>query len=169
MPSTVEETPGRSLRSRPFQGTIARYAFGVAVVLVAFVLRTVLEPITGSGAPFVLFFGAVVAASVWGGLGPGLCATLLSFLLGAYVFVVRAGYTVGQALTQASLFAADGLIVAYLSTLLTRAQRAAESAEARRRDLIELAPDAFFLANLEVASRTSTRAPAACSGTSGRS
>ena len=121
----------------------------MAVVLLAFVLRALLEPITGSGALFVLIFGAVVAASVWGGSGPGLCATLLSFLLGAYVFVVRAGFTLGQALAQASLFAVDGLIVVYLSTLLTRARRTAEAFEARRRELIELAPDAFFLSNLE--------------------
>jgi PAS domain S-box-containing protein len=128
---------------------VARYAFAVVTVAAAFAAKSVLEPLTGTGAPFVLFFGAVAATSVWAGGGPGICATLLSLPLGAYVFVVRAGYTESQAITQASLFAFDGLIIVYLSSLMVRARRAAEASEARQRDLIDLAPDAFFLADLE--------------------
>src|SRR5688572_7228726 len=92
-----------------------RYALAVALVGVAFGVRMLLEPITGTGAPFVLFFGAVVAAALWAGPGPGICATLLSIPLGAYGFVVRAGYSGSQAATQAALFAADGFIIVYLS------------------------------------------------------
>jgi PAS domain S-box-containing protein len=128
---------------------VARYALAVVTVAAAFAAKSVLEPLTGTGAPFVLFFGAVAATSVWAGGGPGICATLLSLPLGAYVFVVRAGYTESQAITQASLFAFDGLIIVYLSSLMVRARRAAEDSEARQRDLIDLAPDAFFLADLE--------------------
>ena len=95
------------------------------------------------------FFGAVVAASLWAGPGPGICATLLCIPLGAYGFVVRAGFTVSQAATQGALFAADGFIIVYLSLVVTRARRLAEASEARQRNLIDLAPDAFFLADLE--------------------
>jgi PAS domain S-box-containing protein len=154
MPVTSDEHPPPSAPAAAATATtsikpiVLRYAFSVAVIVVAFTLKKLLEPVTGTGAPFVLFFGAVVAASVWGGVGPGVCATLLSLPLGAYVFVVRAGYMVSQAVTQASLFAVDGLVVVYLSYLITRARRAAEASEARWRDLLELAPDAFFLADL---------------------
>ena len=73
----------------------------------------------------------------------------MSIPLGAYGFVVRAGFTVPQAATQAALFAADGFIIVYLSLVVTRARRVAETSEARQRDLIELSPDAFFLADLD--------------------
>ena len=65
------------------------------------------------------------------------------------MFVVRAGSTESQAATQAALFAVDGLVIVYLSLMVTRARRRAETSEARQRNLIELAPDAFFLADLD--------------------
>ena len=128
---------------------VLRYALAVALVGAAFGIRILLRPITGTGAPFVLFFGAVVAASLWAGPGPGICATLLSIPLGAYEFVMRAGFSVPQAATQAALFAVDGGIIVYLSLVVTRARRAAETSEAGQRELIELSPDAFFLADLD--------------------
>jgi len=143
------EQPSQSGRRKAFPRAVLRYLLGVAAVAMAFGLRTLLEPVTGTGAPFVLFFGAVVMTSVWAGSGPGIFATLLSLPLGAYVFIVRAGYTAPQAIVQSSLFAVDGLVIVYLSSLMARARRAAEASEKGQRDLIELAPDAFFLADLE--------------------
>jgi PAS domain S-box-containing protein len=119
-----------------------RYGFAVAMVIGAFGLRKLLEPVTGTGAPFVLFFGAVLVASLVGGRGPGILATLLSVPLGAYEFVVRAGYPLSEAILQAGLFAIDCLVVVYMSFLI-------RLSEARMRDLIQLAPDAFFLADVE--------------------
>jgi PAS domain S-box-containing protein len=119
-----------------------RYAFAVAMVIGAFGLRKLLEPVTGTGAPFVLFFAAVLVASLMGGRGPGILATLLSVPLGAYEFVVRAGYPLSEAIVQAGLFAIDCLVVVYMSFLISLTT-------ARMRDLIQLAPDAFFLADLE--------------------
>ncbi|MET0215751.1 MAG: PAS domain S-box protein, partial [Vicinamibacterales bacterium] len=119
-----------------------RYAFAVAMVIGALGLRKLLEPVTGTGAPFVLFFGAVLVASLVGGRGPGILATLLSAPLAAYEFVVRAGYPLSEAILQAGLFAIDCLVVVYMSFLI-------RLSEARMRDLIQLAPDAFFLADLE--------------------
>ena len=119
-----------------------RYAFAVAMVVAALGLRKLLEPVTGTGAPFVLFFGVVLVASLVGGRGPGILATLLSVPLGAYEFVVRAGYPLSEAILQAGLFVIDCLVVVYMSCLI-------RLSEARTRDLIELAPDAFFLADLE--------------------
>src|SRR6478672_7914848 len=47
------------------------------------------------------------------------------------------------------LTAVFGLAVVYLLFLVARARRAAAASVARQRDLIELAPDAFFLADLD--------------------
>jgi PAS domain S-box-containing protein len=119
-----------------------RYAFAVAMVAAAFGLKKLLEPVTGTGAPFVLFFAAVLVSSLTCGRGPGIVATLLSVPLGAYEFVVRAGYPLSQAFTQAGLFAVDCMVVVYMSLLIRRS-------ETQVRELIDLAPDAFLLADLE--------------------
>src|SRR4051812_19136915 len=113
----LEPAPRAGLRSA-FERVLVRYAFGVGVGGGAVVLKKVFEPLTGTGAPFVLFFAAVVATSLWAGPGPGICATLLSSPLAAYTFVVRAGYAPAQAAFQAALFAADGEVVVYLSLLM---------------------------------------------------
>jgi PAS domain S-box-containing protein len=128
----AERSPRAVLR-RAFENVLVRYAFGVVMVAVAFGLRKLLEPVTGTGAPFVLFFGAVVVTSLLAGPWPGVCVTLLSAPLGAYSFVFRAGYPPSQAAFQAALFSIDGLIVAYLSFLMIRARRAAESTGDRLR------------------------------------
>ena len=79
------------------------------------------------------------------------------------MFVVRAGHPAHEAAAQAFLFAIDGLIVIYIASATTRRRRRLDqanaelrrgSAEAERsashtREVIELAPDAFFLANLD--------------------
>ena len=123
----------KALFRRALQRVWVRYAFAVAVVAAAFGLRMLLESVTGTGAPFVLFFGVAAITSLSAGPGPGICATLLSAPFAAYAFVVRAGHPPSQAAFQAALFAVDGLIVVYLSFLMTRARRAAESTGERLR------------------------------------
>lgn len=118
---------------------LLRYGFAVVTIALAFGIRMVLEPATGTGAPFVLFFGAVLATSLWAGPGPGICATVLALVLGAYVFVVRAGFPPSQAVAQAALFAVDGFIIVYLSFVVTRARRVAEMSEERLRAATEAA------------------------------
>jgi PAS domain S-box-containing protein len=134
---------------RAVKQTIGNYALAAMAVSAAFGARMILEPVTGTGAPYVLFFGAIVATGLWVGAGPGILATMLSAVLGAYAFIVRAGFSPGQAVTQAALFVVDGMIVIYLSFLMRRARGRAQASEAHYRDFIELAPDAFFLADLD--------------------
>ncbi len=148
---------------RLFARTVFRYVFSVATVLVALALRILLSPWTGNGAPFVLFFAATLVTSLVAGTGPALCTLLLSLPLAAYVFVVRAGFPVGRAAFQALLYAIDGLVIVYITSLINRGQRVLENtnrqlrvaneeraqALERTRDTIELAPDAYFLADLD--------------------
>jgi len=148
--------------SIPFKRTITRYLFAIVTVLSTFALRLWLIPFTGTGAPFVLFFAAVLVTSLFAGVGPGLCALLISLPLAAYMFVTRAGYPHGQAAFEALLFAIDGTVVVYLTFLMKKWRQAAEDVNrqlrganeeiarsmARAREVIELAPDAFFQADL---------------------
>src|SRR5688572_15951960 len=142
---------------------VARYLVALGAVVAALALRILLTPLTGRGAPFVLFFAAVLVTSLYVGAGPGLVALVISLPVAAYVFVVRAGYSVHEAAFQALLYLIDGLIVVYITHLTTRRRRTldhanaelrrlsteAERAAAHTHEVIELAPDAFFLANLD--------------------
>ena len=72
-----------------FHYTIVRYLFAVATVASTFALRMWLIPFTGTGTPFVLFFAAVLVTSLMAGVGPGICAVLISVPLAAYMPVAR--------------------------------------------------------------------------------
>jgi PAS domain S-box-containing protein len=117
-----------------FQHTIFRYLFGIAAVAGVFALRIWLIPLTGTGAPFVLFFAAVLVTSLFAGVGPAICAVLLSMPLGAYTFVVGAGYSIVQASFQSLLFAVDGIVVIYLTLLTKNAARSLQNANRQMRE-----------------------------------
>jgi PAS domain S-box-containing protein len=135
---------------------VARYAVSVVAVALALGLRMAAAPWAGTGAPFVLFFGAMLATSLLAGFGPALLTLALSAPLGGYLFVAGAGYPVSQAVLQSMLFGIDGLVVLYMTWLLERDRRRLEQtnrdlrhASERERETLELAPEAYFLANLD--------------------
>src|SRR5215831_14694122 len=146
-----------------FQNTIVRYLFGILAIAITFALRIWLIPVTGTGTPFVLFFTAVLATSLIAGVGPGICAVVLSLPLAAYTFVVRGGYPLFEAAFESLLFTLDGIVVVFLTFLMQKGRQAVQEANrqlrtandeitrsvARTHELIELAPDAFFLADLD--------------------
>ena len=116
------------------QNTIFRYLFGFVAVASAFALRLWLVPWTGTGAPFVLFFAAVVVTSLFAGVGPAILVVLLSMPLAAYTFVVEAGYSTAQASFQSLLFAVDGTVVIYLIFLTQKGTRSLEHANRQVRE-----------------------------------
>ncbi|MGZ3319183.1 MAG: hypothetical protein ACXU95_18070, partial [Isosphaeraceae bacterium] len=72
---TVTSTTWRNWKARiarSLQNTIVRYLFALATVAVALVIRILIVPLTGKGAPFVLFFAATLVTSLFAGVGPGL-------------------------------------------------------------------------------------------------
>jgi PAS domain S-box-containing protein len=153
----------RRLVDRAFAHAATRYTFGLAMVASAFGLRLLLSPWTGKGAPFVLFFGATLVTSLLAGVGPGLMVLILSLPIAAITFAIPAGATGNQAAFQSLLYAVDGAIIIRLTQLVQVARRRLERAncelgnaagelrgsEARAREMIELSPDAFFLADLD--------------------
>src|SRR6188768_598353 len=114
---------------------VARYLVALGAVVAALALRLLLTPLTGRGAPFVLFFAAVLVTSLYVGAGPGLVALVASLPIAAYVFVVRAGYPTHEAAFQALLYLIDGLIVVYITHLTTRRRRTLDQANAELRRL----------------------------------
>jgi PAS domain S-box-containing protein len=141
----------------------ARYALGVVAVLAALTLRILLTPLTGRGAPFVIFFGATLLTSLLAGAGPAALCFALSVPIAVRLFVLPEGYPIYQAVFQAVLYGGDGVLVIVLITLVRRWQERAKAANrrleeaneerqralVRTRETIDLAPDAYFLAGLD--------------------
>ena len=117
-----------------FQNTIFRYLFGIAAVATVFAVRLWLIPLTGTGAPFLLFFAAVLVTSLFAGVGPAMCAVWLSMALGAYTCVVGAGHSIVQASFQSLLFAVDGIVVIYLTFLTRQGARSLDNANRKARE-----------------------------------
>ena len=148
---------------RPLERTIPGYLTAVAAVAAALALRVLLEPLTGAGVPFLFFFAAVLLTSFFIGTGPGALALAMSLPVATYASVTGSGTPASQAYFQALWYAVDGLIILYAASRVTKRRESLHTAndelrrlsdeaarsEARARQIIELSPDAFFLADLE--------------------
>jgi len=127
----------------PWRGVARRYGIAVLVVLFTIALK-ILFPGLGTDHPFVLLPGAVALAAWFGGLGPGLLATML-VSLGALYFLPGAGFSAEPADAVAVVaLLTEGVLITLLTTglrsALVRAQSAsAESAAAHREAQFALA------------------------------
>lgn len=128
----------------------AAYMLAFGAVLVSFLIRYGLEDVLRDGALFALFTPSILLAAMFGGLGPALAATVLS-LCGAY-------YLGGLQLTSAgniielSIFAAAGVLIAWLGELLHRSYRTAlstgetlQAREAHLRSIMDTILDAAIV------------------------
>ena len=112
------------------------WGYLVAFLLVAgaVAIRLPLDGFFGASVPFLLFFPAMLAASWYGGLGPGLLGTIVSGLAAMYFFLPPDGFAIGGAVDVVSLalFTTIGVAIAALNHRL-------RSEEASRRLEAELA------------------------------
>src|SRR4030095_5237753 len=115
------------------QNTIVRYLFGIAAIVITFALRIWFIPMPTTGAPFVLFFTAVLATSLIAGAGPGFCAVVLSLPLAGYTFVVRGGYPLFEAAFESLLFTMDGIVVVFMTFLMKKGRQAVQEANRQLR------------------------------------
>ena len=110
-----------------------RYALAVLSVGLALLMQLTLIPLVGGdprSSPFLLFFAAVMVSAWFGGLWPGVLATVLSALLAGYFFLLSRGTlpfdNVAQDLRWA-LFVVEGILI---SALVERSHSARRRAEA---------------------------------------
>lgn len=91
------------------------YLNAIVLVGAALGVRVALDPLLGDHAPYLTFFAAVVLAAWYGGLRPGLGATILS-LLAAWYFVVPTRFSFGGLPTPEMvglmIFLAAGTLIA---------------------------------------------------------
>jgi PAS domain S-box-containing protein len=109
------------------------YLYAFLTVAAALGIRILLVPWTGQGAPFVLFFGAVVISGFLWGAGPSIMSGVIAAPIAAYLFVYRAGYTVSQTAVQTVVFLVEVLVVGLLANRFAKAKRLAELNEGAAR------------------------------------
>jgi K+-sensing histidine kinase KdpD len=94
-----------------------RYGVACCIVLMAFLLRLSIFGSLDHRIPFGFFLLAVMIVAWYGGLGPGLFAAALGFLLASYFFLPRPGPTgaLGEAeRTSITVFVISSTLVSFL-------------------------------------------------------
>ncbi len=106
-----------------------RYGVAVLAVAIALLIKLLLAPLIQEESPFLLFFTAITASAWYGGLGPGILATVLAAIVSDYFFLIPNYSFVlisfGKAL-RLSLFVLEGLSISLLSAALKAAKQRAE-------------------------------------------
>ncbi|QQR85352.1 MAG: DUF4118 domain-containing protein [Flavobacteriales bacterium] len=62
------------------------YAIALIAVVMSAVMRGLLDPVMGEGMPYYVFYFAVMVATTFGGIGPGLFSIVASYLVATFFF-----------------------------------------------------------------------------------
>src|SRR5215213_7802452 len=110
---------------------LLRYGVAVLAVGVAFGLKLLLDPLIVQDVPFLLVFGAIMVSAWFGGLGPGLLATVAAGLATDYFFLPPMGSLSGFSLETVPLLAffLEGTLVCLLTEALRAARMRAEGSK----------------------------------------
>jgi PAS domain S-box-containing protein len=118
------------MRRVPLRGW-AGYGLAAAAIVVATILRSVLDPIVGDQAPYATYFAASIVVFVAADLGPAVLVLMLGGLVGAYLFVApRSSIALEMSgVGGLSLYLLIGGAVLAMLRSLRRARRLAEQRE----------------------------------------
>ena len=113
--------------------------YGVAVVAtgVGLAVRYAADPVLDEQAPLLVLAGSVIVGAWYGGIGPGLLATVLSVASGMYLFVVSkegfAGLVPAEQL-RVGIFLTEGVLASWLIGSRESALRRERASAARARE-----------------------------------
>ncbi len=115
------------------------YAVAVLTTLFSLLLKLAIGPLTDPP-PFILFFFAVMFSSWYGGLGPGLLATLLSTLADVYFFFTpqQSFAITGSDILMLCLFVIEAVMISSLSEMRRSAQQKAEEANRLKSQILAI-------------------------------
>jgi signal transduction histidine kinase len=119
------------------ESVVRRYGLAVAIVGTIIFFRLLLQRVLGQEVPFLMLFVAVLLSAGFGGLGPGLLATLLG-AMATIVLVLSPRHTFY--LDRADLlptlrFLVEGFLISVLGAGFDLARRRAQESEAQTRRL----------------------------------
>lgn len=131
--------------------SLTNYGLAVAVTLLGFAVRRMLDPVLTVQATYIFFTPAIIVASAVGGFGPGLLATVLGVAGGLY-FSGNLPDPNLREITSAAAFGAIGFGIAWFGGWFRRNRRAAAAAteqvlarEAHLKSILETVPDAMIV------------------------
>ena len=87
--------------------SLIQYGIALVAVAVAWLARSLLSPILGAEASYLFFVPAVLVAAGFGGIGPGLIATVLATVLGFLVSTAHPSFSPAD-IINAVIFALVG-------------------------------------------------------------
>jgi two-component system sensor kinase FixL len=127
----------------------APLAYGIALIAVASaaLLRLLFLPYLVEGVPFITFYPAIIIATIFGGLWPGVFATVLSGLVAWFAFIPpehSLSLTEPEFFSLLLFFAISGINIA-LVTMLNKAVERLVSQERNIRTLVEAAPNGIVV------------------------
>jgi|SRR5215208_2611104 len=112
--------------------------YGVAVLSVAAALelKLLIDPLIMQETPFLFVFAAIMVSAWYGGLGPGLLATVLATLTTDYFFLYPIGSFSGLSLgsTPLVVFLLEGALASLLAARLRSSRQRAEQSAQRARE-----------------------------------
>jgi PAS domain S-box-containing protein len=135
-----------------------RYGTALAIVGLALLVKLLLAYLIDERTPFLLFYVAVMASTLLGGLGPGMTAVVLSTLATDFFFVAPNSLLIqsGEQNVRLVIFLLEGAAISVLCVRLISARKRSESAledarqsEGLRRSVIEQAIENIFLVDVE--------------------
>src|SRR5207249_8591722 len=118
--TTFESHPIVERVQRVRLNPVAAYGYADVLVSLAVLGRWVVGERVGAQIPFITFYPAIIAATLLGGLGPGIAATILSSVAAWYLFLppTHAWTLEGRELVQLLLFIfIDGINVTIIALL----------------------------------------------------
>jgi len=127
------------------------YAVSLALVAIAFVLRSLLAPTLDGQALYLFLLPPVLVAGVLGGMGPGLLTTAVSLIFHLYVtgefssLVDMDSPLFAAELWRAATFTGLGIAVAWFGELLRRTRREAASRELHLQSILDTVPEAMIV------------------------
>jgi diguanylate cyclase (GGDEF)-like protein len=115
--------PSSAFHLRSIASFLRRYGLAVGLSALALVLMVLLRPLMEPSV-FLLFLAAVSISALYGGLGPGLTATLLSTVAADLFFLPPDGVPLSRAeeALRLSIFLATGVLVSWLADGHKRAE-----------------------------------------------
>ena len=131
---------GDAVKRRP-----AYVRYGFAIILLAFItlLKLQYSEYIGTKTPFLLYFGVVIIATGFGGIGPGILTTILSAVVCNYFFLVPVHefhFTKTDNI-QVLVFVLECLLLIGLSGAVTRASARVRKTAERFHALVENSAD----------------------------
>ena len=132
-------------------GSLDGYLMAIVAVAVTLAIRVGLEPFVEGRSLLILFVPALLAASLWGGFGPGLFAIVLG-LAGSAAVEFASGWNSIPELVSNLAFILVGVGLAWFGDRLKRTRREAEertldltAREAHLRSILHTVPDAMIV------------------------